>query len=118
MTVKVGRNVNTSDNGAVTTYTVNSTTATTIRPALPVPLRGGIFFRVDMAPGTSDRDVFIRVYPASQDNTKHGMLLSRRFSGNDNASVFHVELPSADKFTGEISAICDSGSVDVSVTEY
>ena len=116
MTRQTGENISFSDEGKVTTVLVNSVTATTIVPAI-TDANSRIAMRIDMESGTSDREVYIRVYPAAQDNIKQGILLTRRFSGDDSALNNSIELPLG-RYIGEISAICVLGSVRLHITEF
>lgn len=124
MPIAIGDNPTLSlGEGKVTTYTVNSTSAIDIRAALAADIgepveTAGIFFRVEIAPGTTDRDVYIRPYEAAQDDTKHGILLRRRTSGNDDIHVPFYEEQWPVKHLGAWSAICLTGSVDIHVIEY
>ncbi len=113
MTHRLGRNINTSEDSRVTTYTLNGTTATVISPAYPQRTE----WRVSLDSGISDIDVFIREYPAAQDNLRRGHLLTRRNSSND--TVFNVNFGNHpdNPYTGEYSAITSGGTVDVHVTE-
>lgn len=115
MTFKLGRTRNVSDTVVTNTYTINSTTATKIADVND----RRVYFSATLAPGNDDIDVIIRYYPAAQDNTKHGTdVLTRYRASNDNRfHLRHVMTPDT-IYTGEISAICQSGSVDIFVTEF
>lgn len=113
MTAQVGRNRNTNDTTTVTTYTINSATATTISAANEKRTH----FRVDLSPGTNDRNVAVREYPASTDNVFHGNVLTRRTGSNDALFNSFFEMPEASIYTGEVSAITDGGTTDIYVSE-
>ena len=116
MTRTVGGNLNTNEDGVVTTYTLNSVTATAI--AANVGKNGRAYISVSLDEGTTNRNVFIRLYPATTDNIQKGIVLTRDTMGNN--SLFHSvwELKGSSMFNGEISAITASGTVDVHVTEF
>lgn len=113
MTVMIGRNVNRNDEATVTTYTL-STTATTISAANGQR----IYFSVCLAEGSTDDNVAIRLYPAATDNTFKGEILVRRTAQNDALYRPSWTMMSDNIYTGEISAVCESGTVNVYVTEY
>lgn len=98
-----------------TIVTLNAATATTIVSANT----DRVYLSITFAPGITNIDAFIRYYPASTDNLKQGAdILTRRLLGAD--SLFrssHVMETNA-IYTGEVSAIMDTGSVDVTITEY
>ncbi|TNG03797.1 MAG: hypothetical protein EP297_00140 [Gammaproteobacteria bacterium] len=98
-----------------TRVTLNASTATTLSASNP----DRKYFSVTVEPGTSNVDVIIRYYPASTDNIKHGAdVLTRRLLGSDNLFRSRHEMNVNAVYTGEVSGIMDSGSVDVFVTEY
>ena len=110
----IGRNVNTHDEAVTTIISLNSTTAVTLK----VANSSRIQFSVALAPGSFDVDVYIRYYAATTDNIKKGYVLTRRLLGNDNL-FYPVHCTTPDNiYTGEISAIVESGTTDVFVTEY
>ena len=118
MTKEVGRNLNTNTEAAVNIIPLNDLTATKIGDA--VGHDGRLFFRVDLTAGAIDKNIYIRLYPAAQDNLARGILLTRRTLGNDNLYHSHWEMPDGTKYYGEISAIvaAGNGAVDISVTEF
>ena len=121
MTANYGLSANVSDNGKVTTYTVNSSTAIDIRLPVNIPIGTddtGMYFRVELAYGTNDRDVYLRPYQASQDNIKHGVLLRRRLDEDGSVNAPAYEQPVNDKNNGYWSAISRTGTVDIHVIEY
>lgn len=109
----IGRNVNTNESASVNTFTL-TTTPTVIAPANAKR----IYFSVCMEPGTTTENVAIRLYPAATDTTFQGETLVRRTATNDNLLKQDWRMPTDNIYTGEISARCDSGSVNVYVTEY
>ena len=114
MTLTKAGNVNTNTVATVTTVSLNSTTATKIADAK----LDRIYLSVALKPGTTDRDVYIRLYAAATNDNKEGEPLARRL--NEDGSYFQLfwrMLPS-NIYTGEASAIVESGSVDVHVTEF
>ena len=71
-----------------------------------------------LSPCTSNVNVFIRPYPASQDAIKHGsMVLTRVISANDNLFIPFAESLQKYPPTNAWSAITDVGTVDIYVTE-
>ena len=114
MTAILGRNRNTNDVAVVTTFEVNPLTAITV--AAPNPTR--IHVSISLDAGVTSRRVFVRSYPASDDNDKKGDLLAVEFLGNDALVIFNWETPPDNIYTGEISMISVSGTFNVHVTEY
>ena len=77
-----------------------------------------LYLTVQLAPGVSNVNVFIRPYPASQDSIKHGtVVLTRVISANDNLFIPFVETLQKFPPTNAWSAITDVGTVDIYVTE-
>lgn len=109
-----GRNINSNDVATVTSYTLDSVTATTIS----VANSSRIYFSVCLDSGVTDEDVAIRLYPAAADNIAKGEFLTRRNSSNDSNFRPSWSMPSDNIYTGEISAITNSGTMTVHVTEY
>ncbi len=110
----IGKNRNTTDETVTNTYTINSNNPVNI--AVPNPDR--LELRVWLDGGTTNVNVFIREYEASVDSNKAGGVISRRTRNND--AIFYPlwEMSSNDVIhTGYVSAITDTGSVDVHVVE-
>lgn len=103
----LGRNRNTHDTATVTSYTLNSSTATVISVADPERMA----FHV--ANDNGQFDVYVRMYAASQDNVKHGILLSKSKGASN-----HYDMPTDNIYTGEISAIASAGNPVIMVTEW
>ncbi len=114
MPLMIGRNINSNDAATVATIGLNAITAVTIAPANP----NRIFLNVSLDAGTTDLDVFIRLHPAASNNDKAGILLARLTSGNDVLFWPQWTMSESNIYTGEVSAILDTGNVDVHVTEY
>lgn len=114
MARKEGRNKNTNDVAIVNTVTINSVTPTTIS----VVNLNRIYFSATLAPGIDDVDAFVRLYPSAQDNIKHGEVLTRRLSGNDNLFTPKFTMMVDNNYTGEISAMSLNGTFDLMITEY
>tara|TARA_R110000850_G_scaffold201488_1_gene327327 strand:- start:376 stop:717 length:342 start_codon:yes stop_codon:yes gene_type:complete len=110
----IGRNVNSNGIAIVTSYALNSVTATTI--SLPNDKR--IFFSVCLDYGITDEDIAIRLYPAGTDNLVKGEMLTRRTASNDSLFRPSWTMMTDNPYTGEISAITGSGLMTVHVTEY
>ena len=111
---RIGRNVNSNDEAVVTSYNLNDTTATTIA----LPNKNRIYLSVSIDCGIGDTCAFIRLYPAATDNDKKGDIIQRVTSSNDSLFLARWQMTPDNTFTGEISALCDAGSVTVHVTEY
>ena len=113
MANSIGRNQNVNDTSVVTTVTINSVTATKLLD--PNPNR--LWVRISLPFGTSDIACMIREYAASIDNIKHGEILQRHTLGNENLFKPCYYTFGDNVYTGEISAISDSGSFDLHITE-
>jgi len=110
----IGRNANSNDVATVTTYTLNSVTATVISLANSERM----YFTVCLDRGSTDEDVAIRCYSAATDNVFRGEVLTRRTGGNDALFRPSWAMPVDNLYTGEVSAITDSGTMVVHVTEW
>jgi hypothetical protein len=98
-----------------TRITLNDVSATVIVPANP----DRVFLSITMFPATSDVSLFVRYYPAAMDNIKHGVdVLTRRGIGGDSWFRPHHRMETNAIYTGEVSAIVNTGTLDVVVTEY
>jgi hypothetical protein len=92
----VGSNFNVSDDSVASIISIDSTIAKLIAPATPIDkphIRLSIF-------NAGNQTLWVRFYPASQDNIKHGEVL---LPGQHRL----IELPNMP--TSEISAIFNSG---------
>ena len=107
MAAHKGRTSNTNDAANVVAISVGDGGAVTLSP----PNSRRIHFHVDN--GDADKGVWIRMYPASQDNTKRGIYL-----GDVEKSKSEWEMPTDNPYTGEISAIAEEDTHDVFVTEW
>lgn len=114
MAKNTGRSKNTSDEATVTSYTLNSVTATTIS----LPNENRISWSVCLDYGVTDEDVAIRLMPAATDNQFKGEVLTRRTASNDALFRPSWAMDSDNIYTGEISAIVAGGIMIVHVTEY
>ena len=104
-----------NDEATTTTVSLNAATSTLIVAANP----DRIFLSITLAPGITDIDAYIRYYPAATDNLKQGVdILTRRLLGADNLFRSSHIMDKDAIYRGEVSAIMDSGSVDVTITEY
>jgi len=110
----IGRNRNTTDTATSSPVALNSSTAVKLADANP----NRIFFNVTINGGSSDERIFIKLQAASIDNVKTGIWIGR--SLDEDGSYFKVdwEMSPDNIYTGEISAIMDSGSHTVHFTEY
>ncbi len=108
MAKRIGRNINTDDEATVSSgITLNSTTSTVISVADP----NRLFFFVDN--NFSDKASWIKLQAASVDNDKKGIFLNEKEKGKTSWAM-----PPDNIYTGEISAIADSGNPIIYVTEY
>ena len=108
MTLKQGGNLNTDSEAILSNgIPLNSTTSTVI--SVDNPTR--TFIRIDN--NFSDKACWIKFQPAATDNDKKGIFLNEKEKGQ---TVFTMQ--SSTLYTGEISAIADSGSPIVYVTEF
>jgi len=96
MVKKIGQNVNEADTATTTTVSVGSSVAVTLLGPRTEPL-----LLINVA-NRGNRDLFVRLYPASDDNIKHGITVE---SGESKDILSFVE-----NYTEEISAIMESGS--------
>ena len=112
--ISIGRNQNTNDVATVTTYEINSVTATVISVVSPLRIAFGACLDSD----TTSVDVFIRLYTAAADNLKRGEVLTRDTFGNSSLFRPSWTMMPDNIYTGEISAISQSGLVTIHVTEY
>ena len=108
MAVTIGRNRNRNDEASVNDgITLNSTTSTVIAAANP----DRIAFHVNN--NFSDKACWVKLQPAATDNDKKGIFLNEKEKGRTDWSMTPDNV-----YTGEISAIADSGSPVVYITEY
>ena len=108
------RNINTASIATQTLVGCNATTSTTLVPAN----EARSYFSVWLEPDDDFEAVFIKLQAASVDNNKVGIVLYRNTAGDTNLLVPKWEMPTGAIYTGEISAITDSATVDLYVTEY
>lgn len=115
MALRRERNRNTNTAATLSdAITLNATTAVKIADVN----KNRIFFSVSLAPGLTTRNVFIKLQAASVGDNQKGIILYRDFTANDNAFLPTWGMPTDNIYTGEISAITQSGAQDVYVTEY
>ncbi len=110
MPLRIGRNRNSNDSADVNSgVTLNSSTSVVIAAANP----DRISFIVDN--NSAQKESWIKLQPAATDDDKKGIFLARRSNASGNTSW---SMDTDNIYTGEISAIADSGSPIVYVTEY
>lgn len=111
----IGRNINTIDSMTTTTISLNSSTAT----LLSGRNLDRNFFSVTLDDtNQSTAIVYLRYYKASDDNTKHGAyILIKHVAGNDSLYDGYHYMNHDNIYTGEVSAITESGNLDVTITE-
>lgn len=108
MAVFIGGNLNKNDVAVqVFGYEVNSSMATTIS----IVNLERIFFHV--ANNFADKAIWVRLYPAAQDNIKRGIFLNGKEQGRTD-----WDMPSGAIYTGEISVVAEEDTHDIYVTEY
>ena len=109
-----GRTQNTHDTAETTLITVNDTTAITIAGVNAAR----VAFSATLVPSAGDVDIYIRYYPAAQDNIKQGDdVITRHTMGNLNLFHPHHEMLTDTIYTGEISAISELGTFDITVKD-
>ena len=114
MTHLIGRNQNKNDTAVVTTVEVNDTTAAVVVAANPAR----IHITINLDGGTAEEEVFVRFYPAADDNLKRGMVIKRKIIGATSINDPRVTMDGDNVYTGEISAISESGTFDLHITEF
>lgn len=103
MTKEIGQTRNTADEATTATISVGSSTAVILLAAREAPL-----LKIFVA-NRGNKDLFVRLYPALNDNLKRGITVN---SGETKDILSFVE-----NYTGEISGIMESGGAkDVFVT--
>ena len=103
----IGKNRNTTDKAFTPQITLNATTATKVSSANTKR----IFFEVNN--NEANKDFWLRLYPADKDNLKRGIFITSK-----TGSRLFWCMPSDNIYTGEISAISDTGGPVAYVTEY
>lgn len=105
----IGRNSNTND-GTVSETPVVLSDAITLNSTTSVKIADVVEDRiVFVLSNPSGKQIWLKFQPAADDDDKKGISLFGR-------SVY--EMPTDNIYTGEISAISDTGSTEVYVTEY
>lgn len=112
MAQEIKRVRNATDTATVTTVEINSVTATTLLSANPRRM----YARVYLDP-TSDNIAYVREYPSATDNDKHGDVLVRDTVSNNSIFKGSYSTMPDNVFTGEISAISESGTFNLYVIE-
>jgi len=108
MTLTKAGNVNVNTEASVNAgIALNSSSSVEIAPANP----DRIFFHVTN--NFSDKACWIKLQEDSVDDIKKGIFLNEKEKG-----VTEWEMPPDNIYTGPISAIADSGTPTVYVTEY
>ncbi len=108
MVIRIDRNRNTNDAATVAMpITVNATTSTTIAVANDERIY------VEINNNSATKEIWIKLQAASVDNDKKGIFLNKK--GSPPASW---EMPTDNIYSGEISAMADSGTSTVYITEY
>jgi len=102
MALDIGQRRNTNDSSTTTEISLNASTSTTVKAA-------GINFIVFTFSNPSSKKVLLKLQAASVDNLKEGIVVFPK-------TVY--EMPTGNLYTGEISAISESGTPDIFVTQY
>ncbi len=110
MTKLIGRTVNRNDEADSDSIALNATTATKIADADPER----IFFHVSIDGSGNNTSVFIKLQAAGVDNDKEGIWIGSM------GQYFKTcwEMQPDNMYTGEISAIMQSGTHTIIVTQY
>jgi len=95
----IGKNFNTNDVANTSTFSVGSTAAVTL---LPAQVENDTIFIEVLITNDGNKSLWVRKRPASLDNLKNG----RRIAPGDTKNV----VENSNNYTGEISAIFDSGA--------
>lgn len=111
MTQTIGRNVNKSDEARVFDVMLNSNTATTVIG----PNKKRIYLNIDSCDAAGGS--FVRLKPASVDNNKQGIYLAKNIAAEAPGRTFW-EMSPDNIYTGEVSAISQSGALKLCITEY
>lgn len=114
MTSIRGRNRNANDEATVTTVEVNDTTASKLVDANP----DRIHLTINLDGGSAEEEVFVRFYPAADDDLKRGMVIKRKILGATSINDPRIVMEGDNVYTGEISAISESGTFDLHITEF
>ena len=115
MAKTIGGNLNTNDESVVTTVEINSVTATKLVNANP----SRIFLNISLSSiEEGDTAIFIRLYPATDNDDKTGIPIGILTVGNNNIFKIDWEMNSNNIYTGEVSAITNIGTTIVNITEY
>ena len=108
MTKSIGRNLNTNDEASVIAgQQLNATTAITILAANPDRIA------VQINNNSSVQACWIKLQPAAVDNDHKGIFLHKK--GDPHGEW---QMPTDNIYTGEISAIANTGEPTIYVTEY
>jgi len=102
MALRKGRNINQSDSAILDSTALNNSTSVKIRDAG----NGFIYWSIT---NDSKKDVWLKLQAAATDDDKKGIFL---------VAGSYWEMPSDNLYTGEVSAIMDSGNETVYTTEY
>jgi len=92
----------TAPSATVTTVALNASTSTVVLASSTSRIHTGIY-------NAGPTPAWIKFQPAMTDNTKKGIYLSQ---------YAYYEMPEKIRYTGEISAIADSGTPTLHVTAY
>lgn len=104
----IGRNVNTNGTATVNAgVALNATTSTTILAANPNRIA------IQINNNSSTQAAWIKLQTAATDNVKKGIFLHKKGDPHGEWNMVPDNV-----YTGEISAIADSGTPTVYVTEY
>lgn len=111
MTLITGRNVNINDTASITSVVLNATTATKIADA------NGDRLTFHVNNNDENSAVWIKLQITSLDNDKKGIFLSRNIAAAGPGRSLYDMLPD-NIYIGEISAIAETGTPTVYITEY
>lgn len=109
-----GGNINRNDEAITEIVEINSTTATKLLDVNSKRMYAAVW----LIPDNSNLSVYVRKYPAADDNIKKGAVLTRDTLSNSNLFTPLWETKASNVYTGEISAISESGTFNVIVEEF
>ena len=108
MPLKIGRNRNSNDVANVMdAIELNGNTTTVLLPENPSRIA------LHVNNNSETKGVWIKLQPASVDDKQKGIWLAKKKEG-----LSHWDMSPDNIYTGEVSAIADSGKPDVYATEY
>ncbi len=116
MTKSLNSNFNFNDTSIVSSpILVNNATAVKILDAQTDIVNFNSFIEFNILPSNANVSMFIRPYPAVQDNDRRGVWIGRFNMGNDTFFRSFWRMPETSLYTGEWSAILAPGNLPENV---